>query len=184
MTTELNKANARVLRKAFLAVVGMFAFGFALVPIYSAVCKQFGLNGQTAQITAAQAGRTTIDKSRWVEVRFDSNINGALPWEFRPEQAVMKVHPGEVRRIQYYARNRSGNAIVGQAIHSVTPLQAAAHFKKTECFCYSQQRLESGQTKEMPVVFMIDPDLPKHIQTVTLSYTFFQADQFAKQTPY
>lgn len=183
MQKDLNKANARVLRNTVLVVLGMFAFGFALVPIYSAVCKKFGLNGQTAQISAAKAGRTKVDTSRWVEVRFDSNVNGALAWEFGPEQASIRVHPGEVRRIQYRARNLSGKAIVGQAVHSVTPDQAATHFKKTECFCYSQQRLESGQTREMPVVFMIDPDLPKHIHSVTLSYTFFQADRFAKSVP-
>jgi cytochrome c oxidase assembly protein subunit 11 len=177
---ELKQANARVLKKTLLVVVAMFGFGYALVPLYNLICTSLGINGQTEQIAAAQAGKIEIDKSRLITVTFDATTNSKLPWGFRPLQKSIKLHPGELKKISYVAENLSGSDIVGQAIHSVTPSDAARYFKKTECFCYSQQMLKSGESKDMPVLFMIDPALPRNITTVTLSYTFFNAGKYSK----
>lgn len=176
---QVRKANLRVMRKTILVVVAMFGFGYALVPLYSALCQALGINGQTEQISIAQLNRTEVDKTRTVTVEFDAVVNSKLPWEFKPLVRKVTVHPGEMKQVAYLAKNMSGSAIVGQAVHSVNPPQAAGHFKKTECFCYSQQKLKSGESKEMPVVFMLDPELPKGINTVTLSYTFWRADKYA-----
>ena len=172
-------ANNRVIQKSLLTVVLMFGFGYALVPIYNLVCEAFGINGQTEKITEAELRKTGIDKSRVITVEFDANISNSLPWTFGPKISSIKVHPGEVKKINYVAKNLSGSTIVGQARHSVVPQEAASYFKKTECFCYSMQTLKSGEKKDMPVVFMIDPGLPKNITTVTLSYTFFKLDKQA-----
>ncbi len=178
----LEKNTARVVRKTLVTVVLMFGFGYALVPFYNLVCEAFGLNGQTEQITEADLRKTPVDKSRVITVEFDANVTG-LPWKFGPNISSIKVHPGEVRRISYLAINQSDKAIVGQARHSVVPQEAAAHFKKTECFCFTQQLLRAGEKKDMGVVFVIDPALPKTIKTVTLSYTFFKSnDQQAALT--
>lgn len=175
------KANTRVLKKSLLVVAGMFAFGYALVPFYNLVCQALGVNGQTEQVTEQTLSKTEIDKSRLVTVELNTIVNSRLPWAFKPEIDKVKVHPGELKRIKYVTVNQSGKKIVGQAIHSVMPPEAAMHFKKTECFCYTQQSLNPGETREMTVLFMVDPRLPKEISTVTLSYNFLRADKFATQ---
>lgn len=178
-TPDLQKANARVLRNTLLVVAGMFAFGFALVPLYGAICTTFGINGQTENIEEARAAATQVDTSRMVRVQFHAIVNDKLRWTFAPVARELSVHPGEVRTVYYEARNVSADRIVGQAVHSVTPEQAASHFKKTECFCYRQQALQPGESRRMPVRFMIDPGLPKSVHEVTLTYTFFDATRFA-----
>lgn len=175
--SDLKRANARTVRRTLLIVIGMFGFGYLLVPIYNSVCEVLGINGQTAQIEASAAVRP--DVSRTITVTFDANVNTRLPWSFKPVTRRIEVHPGEFTRIAYVAHNLSGADIVGQAAHSVTPQNAAMYFKKSECFCYSQQPLRSGESREMPVVFMIDPKLPRDIKEITLSYTFLRADQYA-----
>ena len=178
----LHAANKRVVRKTILIVIGMFAFGFVALPeLYQLICDSFGLNGQTEQVTTAEAAKVEVDKSRVVRVTFNSITNSKLPWGFKPETKHIKLHPGELKKVNYIAQNLSGSDVVGQAIYSVSPTEAARYFKKTECFCFTQQLLKSGETKKMPVLFMLEPDLPKNIQEVTLSYTFFNADKYASK---
>ena len=172
--TNQQSANKKVIRQLVLAAVAMFGFGYALVPLYDIFCDITGLNGRTSD-EAAKVEQIEIDDSRWVTVEFVSSLNANLPWEFKPVVSKMKVRPGEPSRVNYYAKNISDKAIVGNAVPSVSPGQAAKYFTKTECFCFTQQELKSGEEKEMPVVFIVDKNIPKRINTVTLSYTFFNS---------
>lgn len=177
---QLQAANQSVVKKTILIVIGMFAFGFIALPaLYTLICNSFGLNGQVEQVLVAKASSIEIDKSRKVRVTFNSITNTRLPWSFKPETKELTLHPGELKKVNFIAQNLSGDDVVGQAIYSVTPVEAARYFKKTECFCFTQQKLKSGETKKMPVLFLIEPDLPKNIGEVTLSYTFFRADKYA-----
>ena len=177
---ELQAANKRVVRKILLVVVSMFAFGYVALPaLYNLICDSFGLNGQTEQVSALEAGKLQVDKNRTITVSFSSIVNSRLPWGFEPQVKEIQLHPGELKRVNYIARNLSGSDVVGQAIYSVTPVEAARYFKKTDCFCYTQQTLKSGESKDMTVLFTLEPDLPENIKTVTLSYTFFRADKYA-----
>lgn len=179
-TTDTKAANRKTVRTTVIVVISMFAFGYFFLPqLYNLICDAFGLNGQTEKVITATAAKVKVDKSRTITVRFSTIVNSKLPWGFEPEIKEMKLHPGELKRANYLARNLSGSDVVGQAIYSVTPVEAARYFKKTECFCFTQQKLKSGESKKMPVVFMLEPDLPKNIETVTLSYTFFRADKYA-----
>jgi len=179
---ELDAANKRVVRKTILVVFAMFGFGyFALPMLYNLICDSFGLNGQTEQVTEAQVANVAVDKSRVIKVTFSSITNSKLPWGFKPEVKQIELHPGELKKVNYIARNLSGSDVTGQAIYSVSPVEAARFFKKTECFCYTKQLLKSGESKKMPVLFMLEPDLPKNIQEVTLSYTFFNAEKYASK---
>jgi len=179
---DIQAANKRVVKKSVLIVVAMFGFGYFLLPmLYSLICDSFGLNGQTEQVTTAQASKVEVDKSRVIRVTFNSITNSKLPWSFKPEVKQLELHPGELKKVNYVAKNLSGSDIVGQAIYSVSPVEAARYFKKTECFCFKQQLLKSGESKEMPVLFLLEPDLPKNIQEVTLSYTFFNSDKYASK---
>lgn len=155
----------------------MFAFGYALVPLYEVFCELTGINGKTGRIDAQAMPAIAIDKTRWVTVEFTSSVSQGMPWEFRPAVTRMRVHPGEMATTTYFARNTTGDAIVGQAVPSVTPSAAAAHFKKVECFCFTQQTLQAHEAKSMPVRFMVQPDLPRDVKTVTLAYTFFNTDK-------
>lgn len=174
--SALRTANSRLTRKLLLVTVAMFGFGFALVPLYSVFCQITGLNGKTQRIDAQAARDLAVDETRWVTVEFTANVNSGMPWEFKPKQTRMRVHPGEVNTAVYYARNTATEAITGQAVPSVAPGQAAAHFKKIECFCFDRQPLQAGEAKEMPVRFIVDRKLAPEVQTVTLSYTFFNVD--------
>ena len=162
----------RTTRKLVMLSVAMFGFGYALVPMYDLFCDITGLNGKTGQITVAEGEKTGIDKSRQVTITFDTNTR-ELPWEFRSQQRKVMVNPGELGEATFLVENRSDRDIVGRAIPSVAPTQAAVHFNKTECFCFSEQLLKAGESREMIVRFIVDPDLPKRIGTLTLSYTFF-----------
>ncbi|UCB56274.1 MAG: cytochrome c oxidase assembly protein [Thiotrichales bacterium] len=153
-------------------VIGMFGFGFALVPLYDVFCDLTGINGKTGdQVTLSEGMK--VDESRLVEVEFVASVNADMPWEFRPVQHSVKVHPGEPTRIEYVAVNRTNRAIVGQAVPSVAPGRAAEYFQKTECFCFTEQKLEAGEEKQMPVIFVVDPNLPDDVSQLALSYTFF-----------
>jgi cytochrome c oxidase assembly protein subunit 11 len=170
------------MRKLVLILIAsailMFGFGFALVPIYNVFCKVTGLNGKTND-TAVKNTSAFIDKSRVVTVQFTATNNANLPWEFRPEATSLKVHPGETMRIAYYAKNNASVPMTVQAIPSVAPAQAAQYLQKTECFCFTQQTFKAGETQNMPILFHLDPELPKHIQTITLGYTLFDAAKVA-----
>lgn len=153
--------------------LAMFGFGyFVLVPFYQVMCEW---SGQNRVGEAAVAVNTQVDKSRLVTVEFDTNIN-RLPWQFKAEKRSIQVHPGELKQVLFEVRNDREEPVTGQAIPSYGPAYAAQFFNKLECFCFSQQTLKPNEVREMPVVFVIDPALPKDVNTITLSYTFFEVD--------
>jgi cytochrome c oxidase assembly protein subunit 11 len=171
-TNNLDKNNKKVIRSLLFVVVGMFGFGFALVPLYDVFCDITGLNGKTGDQYVSDTVMQ-IDTSRELKVEFLANLNDGMPWEFKPLTTSVRVHPGEASRVEYVARNNTDRDIVGQAIPSVTPGLAASHFQKTECFCFTEQVLKAGEEKIMPVIFVIDPSIDEDVKEVTLSYTFF-----------
>ncbi len=179
--TALKQNNQRLLWRMLIVAVAMFGFGYLMVPIYNVFCDITGLNGKTGSVDA-QSLDGKVDLSRTITVEFVTSLNETMPWEFRPAVTRMQVHPGEIGTTSFYARNMTGQAMVGQAIPSVSPSAAAAHFNKTECFCFTQQRFEAGQGMDMPVRFVVDKDLPKEIKTLTLSYTFFDITEKVKDT--
>ncbi len=166
--------------KLFLVVVAMFGFGYALVPLYSVVCQLTGLNGKTSRIGSDTAAAYAPDTERWVTVEFLGSVKAGLPWSFTPVVKRMRVHPGQLYDARFLATNLDTQPLLGQAVPSVAPSEAAKHFHKTECFCFTQQRFEPKETRELPLRFVIDPALPKHVKTVTLSYTFFDVTSTAK----
>lgn len=174
---DVQKANQRLFRNLLLVAVGMFGFGFALVPLYNVFCEVTGLNGKTGRIAAADVQQSRVDPERLVTVEFMATTNEGLPWEFAPLVRKLKVHPGEINQVSYYAKNLSGRTVVGQAVPSLAPGIAAKYMNKTECFCFTRQTLAPQEAREMPVRFVVDRDLPREIGTVTLSYTFFDAEQ-------
>jgi cytochrome c oxidase assembly protein subunit 11 len=174
----LKRENFLMVRKLVVVAAGMFAFGYALVPIYKSICELTGINilalgdrnipGATPDMPA----NTQVDSSRTITVEFDANTRG--PWEFKPAQRSLQVHPGELATVMYEFQNVQNRRMSAQAIPSYAPQQAGAHFKKLECFCFNQYTLEPGEKKSWPVVFVIDPKLSKDVKTITLSYTFFE----------
>ena len=173
MSGRRNTVRRTGLKLAAVAL-GMFAFGYALVPLYNVICDVTGLNGKTGRVEAENSG--DVDTSRWVTVEFTGNSMSGLPWEFQPRQKTLRVHPGQTAVAYYEARNTSAEVITGQAVPSVAPNKAAAHFKKIECFCFTRQTLAALETRQMPVRFVVDAKLPQTVHTVTLSYAFFNAD--------
>ena len=171
--------NAKTLSKLIVVTLGMFGFGFALVPFYYKICEVTGINSGDEQ---SLVKNTQVDTSRWVTLEFDANINEALPWRFKPEVRSMKVHPGQLVQVEYEVTNTSDASIVGQAVPSYGPARAAAFFKKIECFCFTPQTLAAGERRRMPVLFVLDPGMDKDVQTVTLSYTFFDTGVKAQST--
>ena len=162
-----------LISKLVLICIAMFGFGFALVPLYDVFCRFTGINGKTEN-TAAPASKR-IDESREISVEFLANSDAGIPWSFAPEIARLVVHPGEVKVVNFLAENLSGDATIGRAVPSVSPGEAARYFKKIECFCFVEQPLDAHQGKAMPVQFYIDPDLPKHFTTITLSYRLYKS---------
>ena len=170
--------NSTMLRKLAVVVLAMFGFGYALVPIYDAICRMTGVNvlalaelvvpGEKAKVPA----NTQVETSRTITVEFDANSRG--PWQFKPAQSSLQVHPGEMMTVMYEFQNTQNRRMAAQAIPSYAPQQAAAHFNKLECFCFNEYTLEAGEKKSWPVVFVIDPRLSKDVRTITLSYTFFE----------
>lgn len=170
---ETRTLNAQMLGKLLVVAVLMFGFGYALVPVYRKICEITGVNILTPKdATAQDIGNTQVDNSRMVTIEFDANAQG--PWRFRPTVGSMQVHPGEMAQVVYEVVNTQARSVDAQAIPSYAPQQAAAHFKKLECFCFKQQTLGPNEAKQMQVVFYVDPALPKDIKTITLSYTFFE----------
>ena len=172
--------NLLMLRKLLVVAAGMFAFGYALVPMYKAICEFTGINilalGERelpgAGSARAKVTNTQVDTSRTITVEFDANARG--PWLFKPAQSSVQVHPGEMTTVMYEFQNVQDRVMSAQAIPSYAPRQAAAHFNKLECFCFNQYTLEPGEKKRWPVAFVIDPKLSKDVTTITLSYTFFE----------
>ncbi|UNK42197.1 cytochrome c oxidase assembly protein [Luteimonas sp. S4-F44] len=156
--------------------VAAFAFTFSLVPLYRIACeKVFGIRLENSAVAAPAQSAAGVE-DRWVTVEFDASVNSHLPWSFRPNQTRMRVRVGEQYETTYYAHNDSTRPIVGSATPSVAPARASGFFQKTECFCFTAQTLQAGETRDMPVRFIIDPSLPRDVNTVTLSYTFFKND--------
>jgi cytochrome c oxidase assembly protein subunit 11 len=178
-SSSVARKNSAMLRKLLTIVVLMAGFGWALIPLYKKICEATGI-AQTRSADAV-AANTQIDTSRWVTVEFVANNNGALAWQFEPLQATMRVHPGELSHVMYRVVNNTGRRVVGQATASYGPSDAAKHFRKIECFCFTSQTFEVAETRQMPVSFVLSPDLPREIDTVTLSYTFFDVTQQAAQ---
>ena len=163
--------------KLAVVVAAMFAFGYALVPIYKSICEALGINvlSKAERLAVGQDGKsvnTQVDRSRTITVEFDANARG--PWDFKPALRSLTVHPGEMATVMYEFRNKQDRAMAAQAIPSYAPKQATAHFNKLECFCFNEYTLAPGESRQWPVVFVIDPKLPKDVTTITLSYTFFE----------
>jgi cytochrome c oxidase assembly protein subunit 11 len=174
---NLTRANQEVFRKLAAVALAMFAFGYALVPMYRAICEYTGINILALAEQAIPGARavpknTQIDTSRTITVEFDANARG--PWEFLPDQRSVQVHPGEVITVMYEFQNTQNRRMSAQAIPSYAPQQAAAHFNKLECFCFQQYTLDAGEKKSWPVVFVVDSKLSTDVKTITLSYTFFE----------
>jgi len=167
-----------MVRKLAVVTVLMFAFGYALVPLYKAICEMTGINvlalGEQALkgVDPVLPANTQVDTSRTITVEFDANSRG--PWDFKPGQRSVQVHPGELTTVMYEFQNIQNRRMSAQAIPSYAPQQASAHFNKLECFCFNQYTLEPGEKKSWPVAFVIDPKLSKDVKTITLSYTFFE----------
>ena len=169
---ENTTSHRNVLIKSLLGAVVMFMFAiFVLPPLYDLFCEITGIGGKTGD--AYTATDVVVDTTREVEVQFVATNNATMPWEFYPVENKVVVHPGEQKEIVFYAKNLTGKDMIGQAIPNVLPNNAADYFLKTECFCFNNQPLAAGDDAELAVVFIIDPDLPASVNTVTLSYTIF-----------
>jgi len=168
------QSNKALLRKLTVVAVVMFGFGWAMVPIYRKICEVTGVNLLTGKNPAAEARlqNTQVDTSREVVIEFDANRQG--PWRFKPKVNYLTVHPGELVTVEYDLVNLQNYAMAGQAIPSYAPMQAARYFNKLECFCFKQQTLAGNETRQFPVVFFVDPQLPRDVTQITLSYTFFE----------
>lgn len=161
----------------FLVPFLMFGFGYLMVPIYNVFCDITGLNGKTGTISESQASQLQVDEDREIRVEFTSSLNQYAPWVFAPKVASMTVQPGKPYTTSYIATNKLEKDLVGQAVPSVAPARAATYFNKTECFCFSRQSFAAEETRDMPLIFVVDPGLPDDVDTVTLSYTFFDVTE-------
>ena len=169
---ELRRSNRALLVRLCVVVLGMFGFGFALVPFYDKICEVTGIN----RLGAADATpNTQVDATRSVRIEFDANVRN-LPWRFKPETPVISVHPGEVTQAVFEVINNETRAVTGQAIPSYGPQYAAQYFRKLDCFCFAKQTLQPGESRKMPVVFVVDPSAPRELTTISLSYTFFEVE--------
>jgi len=164
--------NRRLRLRLAVVALAMFGFGYALVPFYDAICTALGVN-DFIKADAAPAVNTQVDGSRTVTIELDANAHN-LPWNFRPLVRHVTVHPGELATVEYEIVNVRSEPVTAQAVPSYGPARAGEHFRKIECFCFKQQTLAPGETRRMPVVFVVDPKLPKDVNTITLSYTFFE----------
>ena len=178
------RLDRSLLVQLLLMAVGAFAFSFALVPLYDVFCEITGLGGKT-NTTAAMVTEEP-DVERWVTVEFLASVNEHAPWKFSPVVKTMQVHPGKLYDAEFFAQNLTQDTLTGQAVPSVAPMQASKYFKKTECFCFTSQRFTPGEGRNMPLRFIVDRDLPDYVDTISLSYTFFETERLASsidQTP-
>jgi len=172
---ERQRLNRRLAIKLGLVALFFVGFGFAMVPMYDVICELTGLNGKTNAVAMVANENTQVDLSRSVNVEFLSQTMPGVGLTFKPEQFSIRVHPGAISRMNYTVTNHTGKVFVGQAIPSITPAVAAQYFEKLECFCFNQQTFQPGETRTMPVVFVVNPKLGRDFGTVTLSYAFFEA---------
>lgn len=191
---DLQSANKKTAKRLVLVATAMFLFGFVVMPpFYSLLCDAFGINGRFLDIEKGEYASVEgnikgnklaarKDLSRKVTVQFFTSLNQNLQWEFKALTRQVTVHPGEIKTVKFYARNKTGRRVVAQAVPSVAPGQATKYFTKMECFCFNQQTFETDEAREMPLQFVVDPDLPKNINTITLAYTFFDTDKNAAKS--
>ena len=172
MSDGVDQKNSKLVRKLVLIVLGMFGFGYALVPIYNVFCDITGLNGKTASEAVADV-KYDVDLNREITVEFVTSVNKSAPIEFHIKKNQIKIHPGQYYSVNFYAENKTDKNMVARAIPSVAPGLAAEYFKKTECFCFSDQTFKPREGKSMPVRFVVDPEIPEKYKTITLAYTFF-----------
>lgn len=175
--THSGPNNLVTLRKLLIVACAMFGFGFALVPFYKKICEVTGVNNV---LKADVVSNSQVDTARFLTVEFDANLRNDLPWTFTPLEKSVRFHPGELIQVTFEIRNNSNRPVTGQAIPSYGPQLAGRYFKKLDCFCFTQQTLAPGEVRRMPVVFVIEKDLPRDVNTVTLSYTFFEVEGTAK----
>jgi cytochrome c oxidase assembly protein subunit 11 len=190
MVMGMRQNNLFMLRKLAVVALAMFAFGYALIPIYKHICEMTGINilalGEkelpgSGNARLSKADNSQIDTSRTITVEFDANARG--PWQFKPMQSSVQVHPGQLMSVMYEFQNVQDRSMSAQAIPSYAPSEASAHFNKMECFCFNQYTLAPGEKKQWPVVFVIDPKLSKSVNTITLSYTFFEVGSKTPAAP-
>jgi cytochrome c oxidase assembly protein subunit 11 len=173
MVSAAARANTATLRKLLVVACVMFGFGFAMVPFYKKLCEVTGLNSIVKPETVTN---TQVDTARWLTIEFDVNVRSGLPWTFRPLEKSVRFHPGELVHVEFEVRNNSDKALTGQAIPSWGPQVAGRHMRKLDCFCFTQQTLQPGEVRRMPVVFVVETTLPDDVNYVTMSYTFFQVE--------
>lgn len=177
MVAKKTKANKTMMKKLLIFTLVMFGFGFALVPFYEKFCEVTGINNILQPDVRVEEAK--VDTARWITIEFDANTRG-LPWQFKPLQFDVRVHPGETVDAMYEIKNNTNREINGQAIPSYSPRLLEKHLKKFECFCFTKQTLKPNEVRQMPVQFVIEPSLPADIKTVTISYTFFELPTGAK----
>lgn len=187
-STRIAASHSRLIGRLLLLVAGAFIFAFAMVPLYNVLCEATGFNGKTTSPKTILNGfavgglqtdskpTSKVDTSRTVRVEFTGTVMPGLPWEMRPLTLSLEIHPGEMQQVSYLVRNTSNRTIVGQAVPSISPGLAAQHFEKIECFCFSQQTLAPGEAREMPLAFIVKPEVDRNISQITLSYAFFSID--------
>lgn len=169
----MKSKHSKLVITLIAVVIGMFGFGFAMVPIYNSLCKSLGINGKVDITQQASTQGLKLDNQRIVTVEFVATQNSMVPWKFYPTVKKVRIHPGEMYRLSFYAENKTSHKMVVQAIPSITPGIAAKYLKKTECFCFAQQTLNGHEAMYMPLLFHVDADLPKNVNTITLAYTLF-----------
>ena len=174
--------NRRFLKRALILCGAMFLFGFACVPMYRLACVHvLGIKVDGQAVDGEKVAAMHADPSRWVTVQFVGSVNSALAWQFAPEKGSVRVHPGELNEAWFDATNVAARAIVGNAVPSIAPKTASLYFNKTECFCFTEQTLQAGESRRMPVKFIVDPQLPADVDTLTLSYTFYNNQEATKK---
>ena len=181
-TAGVAEDNRVTLRKLLVVTAVMFGFGFALVPFYEKICEVTGIN-RLVKRDDHRPANTQVDASRSVTVEFDANLRSNLPWTFRPLESSVKVHPGELATVIYEVTNTSDRPVTGQAIPSYGPMLAGQFFRKVECFCFDKQQMAPGERRQMPIAFVVDPGLPTEVNTITLSFTFFEVEGRASAEP-
>jgi cytochrome c oxidase assembly protein subunit 11 len=177
-------SHNRLIGRLLLLVAAAFGFAFALVPLYNVLCEATGFNGKmtirdgfgVGGLKVAAAPTSAVDTSRTVRVEFTGTVMPGLPWDMRPLTLGIDIHPGELQQVSYLVRNTSNRTITGQAVPSISPGQAAQHFEKIECFCFSQQTLAPGESREMPLAFIVKSEVDRSISHITLSYAFFNSE--------
>jgi cytochrome c oxidase assembly protein subunit 11 len=172
MDERVKQKNTRLVKILVLVVIGMFGFGYALVPLYDVLCELTGLNGKADAVAVEQVAYR-IDTSREINVEFLTTLNEAMPMEFHAETKLLKIHPGDYKTVYFHAENKTDKVMDARAIPSFSPGIAGDYFKKTECFCFIQQTFKPRESKRLPMRFVVKPDFPKDLNTITLSYTFF-----------